>query len=102
MSDLTARIRAKLDEVNHAADCASRFGVGLARWTVHRLSSTASCTCDHPQRVADLVRRMIEATQIEAVARFIGVVEGVRLYDSTVQAACEAALAVPSEEEERG
>jgi len=60
------------------------------------------CDCDHPQRVADLVRRMIEATQVEAVARFVGAGKSVRLYDSTVQAAWEAALAVSSEEEERG
>ena len=82
-ADLTARIRAKLDEVRHAEDCNSR-------WRPYPASTTDPCSCDRPQRVADLVRRMIEV--------------GIDHYLCTPEqsSAMEAALAVPSEEENRG
>jgi len=62
-ADLTACIRAKLDEVKHREDCASRFGATSPAGEFYR-----RCTCDRPQRVADLVRRMIEAGSREALA----------------------------------
>jgi len=81
--NLTARIRAKLDEVRHAEDCNSR-------WRPYPASATDPCSCDRPQWVADLVRRMIE--------RFAAA----RNEDALMHQAWEAALAVPSEEENRG
>jgi len=78
-ADLTVRIRAKLDEVKHAEDCLT---VSYQYTVVH------ACTCDRPQRVADLVRRIGNEL---AAQHFFG---------ASLWTAWEAALAVPSEEEE--
>jgi len=88
MADLTARIRAKLDEVRHRKDCASQVASTDPGYVaLHRVA----CDCDHPQRVADLVRRMIERFGLA------------RAFAEGTSASCwEAALAVPSEEENRG
>ena len=55
-ADLTARVRAKLDEVKHAPTCSG--GQSLAWSHPHLAYYLLPCDCDHPQRVADLVRRM--------------------------------------------
>jgi len=72
-ADLTARIRAKLDEVRHAEDCLT---VSYQYTVVH------ACTCDRAERVADLVRRIAEDL---AAGRRLGMAWSV---------AWEAALAV--------
>ena len=84
-ADLTARIRAKLDEMEHDKMC-------RAAEQANRHGRIWLCTCDRPQRVADLVRRMME----DAIRR------ASFWPDADVAKCAEAALAVPSEEEERG
>lgn len=57
MSDLTARVRAKLAEVKHAPACNGGRSTGVHP---HLAAYVLPCDCDHAERVADLVRRMIE------------------------------------------
>ena len=85
MNDLTACVRAKLDEVKHGPSCRGGQSAGFSY--PHLAAYVLPCDCDHPQRVANLVRRMI--------ARFADA----RNEDALMHQAWEAALAVPSEEE---
>ena len=89
-ADLTARIRAKLDEVRVGHECASITPRGWRCLSCEWEGEDRENHC--AERVADLVRRMME----DAIRR------ASFWPDADVAKCAEAALAVPSEEEERG